>query len=1115
MSVKKTNTPILTFVSTLSARAKNQAVDTLLSQDDRAAAEMMSENMNAMLDAFLPDPVASATLKYGYHPNAPENFAIPPDNIRELYTEYELSLIPLRDGGINYMTVGNPSINIAPQHISAKLPIYKNWSKYCNERPTEFEIETWINKHQQANWGIACGKASNLVVIDCDSQSAVSWVEHNLVHTCTRTITSKGKHFWYRIPKNIDKWCAEIAFFKNLDIDLKYNGYVLAPGCLHPDHKTIYKLEEDQSYNWLTEAPELALCEDFVDKNINMTLWPGNENSISQKIVVNKTTTNAKPLKNNSSYIDGKTGKVPNGKRHHALRSYTGTCIARGMSEDMVLDNVIQYNIENIDNSIDPISNDEIRKIVNGLIEKDKQNHPEQYTKKTGPVAAEPKQRRSKMNYENNNTSTLSLLSSPKAEIQAPCAEEVTHDQSADAEVNSATDAANNVTQAETTTEQSIVAVTAAKEASSKEHIIKTADSAHKMDEKTRQFFNDPLFTIKGVTDETGKEQLSIAEEHFQSSKSLEDSIQLLLAECRRLTIFIVDGHINPDDAYDVLEQTALKSGLDSAEISRCLNQGFRQGTQDELECRMARAQKLLPKLLPNAVDDVPREDVKHCEEDDDREFLHVPQLPINALLPGAQHVVQNMAQAFNVDPWIPFFGLLKNTACFMGASYMFNYRNYDAPAHFWGVLIAPTGMKKSKCIGKIFQPVVRENARLEQENIMAFQEYVREYEEWHDEKIQAKKDKAIFDREEPKRPPFQQLYCNDTTTERLAEILRDNPFGIAINSDEIASHISGYDKYRGSKGFDKTLMLSMYTGEEYNKQRVKDITNSNIKTRIPHAWASIFGTCQDEIWPTLISKNDVQRGYGNRYITIFPQKMPLKSITESCPVDDDAINNLFYDMSMWPRPHDLDEYGDVIGRRIELADDALPIYDAFYDALEKENENAGSYAALTVRFTEKLSRLTLLVHLLECSEMGMDYPAQRISVETVKRAKIIFDALKEHLYYGWTIVLRYHELDDAPEEYITDEKVKVFDMVKDFLTESKDGNLVLDYEAKINGTNETVIERIRKSMDYIRSPGALKKSISRVLYKIGFKRLKTNKRNYPGITQRKYKQLLEKLKKD
>ena len=760
------------------------------------------------------------------------------------------------------------------------------------------------------------------------------------------------------------------------------------------------------------------------------------------------------------------------------------------MNEDMVLDNVIQYNIENIDNSIDPISNDEIRKIVEGLIKKDKLNHPEQYTKKTGPAATGPKQRRSKMNYENNNTLTLSLLSSPKAEIQAPCAEEVTHDQSADAEVNSATDAA-----------------TAAKEATSKEHIIKTADSAHKMDEKTRQFFNDPLFTIKDVTDETGKEQLSIAEEHFQSSKSLEDCTQILLAECRRLTSFIVDGHISPDDAYDVLEQTALKTGLNSTEVLRCLNTGFRQGTQDELECRMSRAQKLLPKLQPNAVDN----------EDDDREFIHVPQFPIQALLPGAQHVVQNMSNAYNVDPWIPFFGLLKNTACFMGAGYMFKYRNYEAPAHFWGVLLAPTGMQKSICIENIFQPVIKKNAYLEQENINAFEEYEQECEEWDDERRQSKKDHAVFDRKKPKKPPFLQLYCNDTTTERLATMLRDNPFGVAINSDEIASHIAGYDKYRGSKGFDKSLMLSMYTGTEYNKQRVKDgdVTSGTILTRIPHAWASIFGTCQVATWPKLISKDDIESGYANRYMTFFPQKMPDKDIAESCTVDDEAISNLFWAMSEWDRPYNFDDNGDIVGRRIELADDALPIYDAFINALIRENKNAGTYTALTVRFTEKLSRITLLVHLLECSEMGMDFPAQRISVETVKRAKTIFDALKEHLYYGWTIVLRYHKMDDAPEEYITTEKVELFEMVKDFLTETKDEKMILDYGAKINGSEETTIQRIHKKIEYNRSILSLKYKLGSELSALGFEKEKTDRGNFPVISKRKYKKLLEKLKKD
>ena len=193
--------------------------------------------------------------KYPIRTSSPDGWRTDREQIEYLWYEYGFSIFPLLDGGIYYFIKGN--ITEETKEITAKMPRIK-WEKYMTTHPTEEEVQTWLNNYPRANYAIACGKVSDLCVIDCDSDEAIAWAHRNLVYTPVQVQTRRGIQFYYRVPQDEVEWKRESAYLSKLHIDLLSTGkYVVAPGSLHPDGKTVYRLNFAETvYNWQEDVPQ-------------------------------------------------------------------------------------------------------------------------------------------------------------------------------------------------------------------------------------------------------------------------------------------------------------------------------------------------------------------------------------------------------------------------------------------------------------------------------------------------------------------------------------------------------------------------------------------------------------------------------------------------------------------------------------------------------------------------------------------------------------------------------------------------------------------------------------------------------------------------------------------
>jgi hypothetical protein len=124
-------------------------------------------------------------------------------------------------------------LSVIPVQFKDKKPAISKWSKYCDALPTEAEIESW--EKGQFNIGLACGKASGIIAIDIDKDSALSLCPPSPVRR-------KGKKGEVRFFRYSDK----IQSLKKHDLGIEIfstGSQVLLPPSIHP---------EGMPYQWIT-----------------------------------------------------------------------------------------------------------------------------------------------------------------------------------------------------------------------------------------------------------------------------------------------------------------------------------------------------------------------------------------------------------------------------------------------------------------------------------------------------------------------------------------------------------------------------------------------------------------------------------------------------------------------------------------------------------------------------------------------------------------------------------------------------------------------------------------------------------------------------------------------
>ncbi len=201
---------------------------------------------------------------------------------------------------LNLLKSGKPIFPVGQN----KTPLITTWKPYQDRLPTEQEATQWWTRWPDANIGMATGRLSGVVVIDCDYRDAAErFLEEYPEAEKTQIATSgRGLHFYFRYEEGIRNGNGTLG--PRIDIRGQ-GGYVVVPPSIHANGK---------SYRYFNENQPLALPENLKDILLNHS--GGNGSKREQTIPPE--------------------GRIPEGQRNNTLTSLAGTMRRRGMTQEAI-----------------------------------------------------------------------------------------------------------------------------------------------------------------------------------------------------------------------------------------------------------------------------------------------------------------------------------------------------------------------------------------------------------------------------------------------------------------------------------------------------------------------------------------------------------------------------------------------------------------------------------------------------------------------------------------------------------------------------------------------------------------------------------------------------------
>jgi hypothetical protein len=262
---------------------------------------------------------------------------------------------------------------------------------------------------------------------------------------------------------------------------------------------------------------------------------------------------------------------------------------------------------------------------------------------------------------------------------------------------------------------------------------------------------------------------------------------------------------------------------------------------------------------------------------------------PPLTLLPSViREYVRAEAEALDVDVAFILLPLLSALAAAIGNSRTIRIKKgFVQPAILWTAIVARSGSKKSPAlstIGKFFKTRERELMGLNTEALKLFDRHHREW------ASMSKTDRW----EEPKPPARLTCLLDDLTLAAAAPILADNPRGVLVAKDELASWLGSFGQFSNTSGgasADLSGWLSLYNGE----MLLVDRKTNRESYRIFDPRLSVAGCIPPSVLRGALTNDFFGRGLPARILFAAPP--PRTNIWKDleAPVElEDALNDTF-----------------------------------------------------------------------------------------------------------------------------------------------------------------------------------------------------------------------------
>lgn len=229
-------------------------------------------------------------------------------------------------------------------------------------------------------------------------------------------------------------------------------------------------------------------------------------------------------------------------------------------------------------------------------------------------------------------------------------------------------------------------------------------------------------------------------------------------------------------------------------------------------------------------------------------------------LPPGISEYAYDQARVIGIAPEMIALSCIGSIAAAVHDGFKISVKGNEPKwrerACLWFMLIAPPGSKKTAAVKRAMGSLRDIDKELAVEYSKALSDYLPKEREYA---IRAKEAAKVASKgqgfeeppQPPDKPPQKRVIVSDVTTEKLGELLLDNPRGLLWYSDELAvwfATLQGYSK--GDSGRGRGMALQAYEGGPYTFDRI-----GRGSVHVPNWSYSLIGTTQPDKIAELVAK--------------------------------------------------------------------------------------------------------------------------------------------------------------------------------------------------------------------------------------------------------------------
>jgi DNA polymerase-1 len=422
----------------------------------------------------------------------------------------------------------------------------------------------------------------------------------------------------------------------------------------------------------------------------------------------------------------------------------------------------------------------------------------------------------------------------------------------------------------------------------------------------------------------------------------------------------VAGGHITRQEVEDALKPLARQRGLDDPEVAATWESAFAAGHAQ-------------PRHPPEQEGGGPgRGKAAPGARRPPRPIPPYAPFPVEALPEPVREFVRQGAAALNCDPAFVALPCLAAVASAVGNTRVLRLkRGWAEPSVVWSAIVGDSGTLKSPAWRAAVVHLIRRQKALLQEHREALRAYEAELESHQEARKKAAKDGGGAEAR-PEKPTARRVVCADTTIEKLAEILEDNPRGVLVARDELNAWLTSFTRYKGKQdGSDLPHWLEAHQAQTWIVDRK---TGDRRTLFVPRAAVSVTGGIQPGVLVRALTPEFLEAGGAARLLLAMPAKKPKRwTEAEVDPEAEGKYHRLLDDLLALTFGADAKDE-EPTAYVLSLDAEAKARWVSFYNAWALEQAAAeGEVAAALSKLEAYVARFALIYHVVTHRGLAAD----------------------------------------------------------------------------------------------------------------------------------------------